>query len=198
MGGMLVGSFVQGLRETINNGFPDSISTYACISGIFSSAFSLGCALGPLVGGFLVEDIGYRNTTLILVIFQGILIMLIIGYLMCCRAKTQEEIEEDDAMQKIKDAESSLLLPKGGKSHTMLDFRQTVRRIDTRCPLRREYDARRIRSGSTYLRRNPIDLVAPRSRHRRSRPNVRELGFHPIYERQRSHSYCSGSLVQSL
>lgn len=193
MGGMLVGSFVQGLRETINNGFPDSISTYACISGIFSSAFSFGCALGPLVGGFLVEDIGYRNSTMILTIAQGFLIALIIAYLLCGRSKSSKSSgDDDDAEKLIEKAEGQMLIPK------KKELERVRRQFEPRCPQRRQCEYRRIRAGS-YYRRNQLEqiLVIPRSRPRHMRSNVRD--FHGLqYQRQRSHSYCSSSLVQSL
>ncbi|XP_054158359.1 MFS-type transporter SLC18B1-like, partial [Oppia nitens] len=57
MGGQFVGSFVQGLRETLKSGFPDNVSTYAVVSGIFSSSFAMGLSIGPGIGGYMVEKL---------------------------------------------------------------------------------------------------------------------------------------------
>lgn len=34
----------------------------ACISGLYTSSYAFGNALGPFIGGQLIETIGYRKT----------------------------------------------------------------------------------------------------------------------------------------
>ena len=41
-GPMLVGSFIQGLGETVKSGFPDDVTTSAAMSSVYQSACSLG------------------------------------------------------------------------------------------------------------------------------------------------------------
>jgi hypothetical protein len=42
MGPQLVGSFTQGLSETIAAGYPDDISTSAALSSLYQSSCALG------------------------------------------------------------------------------------------------------------------------------------------------------------
>ncbi|XP_054157785.1 MFS-type transporter SLC18B1-like [Oppia nitens] len=70
MGGQFVGSFIQGLRETFKSGFPDNVSTFAVVSGIFSSALAMGSAIGSGVGGYLLGQMGYRWATVPIVGLQ--------------------------------------------------------------------------------------------------------------------------------
>ncbi|RWS13943.1 MFS-type transporter-like protein [Dinothrombium tinctorium] len=72
-GGQLVGSFTEGLKETVKRGFPENISTYAMISALFSSGFSTGGALGPVFGGFLVEHYGYRKACYGIIVLELIM-----------------------------------------------------------------------------------------------------------------------------
>ncbi|XP_054157759.1 uncharacterized protein LOC128956102, partial [Oppia nitens] len=75
MGGQFVGSFIQGLRETFKSGFPDNVSTYAVISGIFSSSFAMGSAIGPGIGGYMMGQMGYRWATVPIVGLQLFMIL---------------------------------------------------------------------------------------------------------------------------
>ncbi|RWS13124.1 MFS-type transporter-like protein [Dinothrombium tinctorium] len=77
-GGQLVGSFTEGLKETVKRGFPENISTYAMISALFSSGFSTGGALGPVFGGFLVEHYGYRKACYGIIVLELIMIIIIL------------------------------------------------------------------------------------------------------------------------
>ncbi|XP_054157779.1 MFS-type transporter SLC18B1-like [Oppia nitens] len=72
MGGQFVGSFIQGLRETIKSGFPDNVSTYSVVSGLFSSALAMGSAIGPGIGGYMLGKMGYRWATVPIVGLQFI------------------------------------------------------------------------------------------------------------------------------
>ncbi|ETN76902.1 transporter, major facilitator family protein [Necator americanus] len=48
------------------HGYDDSFRTYGCVSGVFQSAFAFGGFMGPTVGGFAVEKIGFAWTTTII------------------------------------------------------------------------------------------------------------------------------------
>ncbi|XP_054161833.1 MFS-type transporter SLC18B1-like [Oppia nitens] len=63
VGSLLVASFVQGYRETINYGFPKSQSTISILSGLFASSEAIGTACGPIIGGFIMDHFGYRWAT---------------------------------------------------------------------------------------------------------------------------------------
>ena len=55
-------------------GLPDDLGTYAMLSAIFMPACFMGNALGPMMGGFLVDHFGYRDATA--VVFVIILVMV--------------------------------------------------------------------------------------------------------------------------
>ncbi|XP_054166548.1 MFS-type transporter SLC18B1-like [Oppia nitens] len=69
-GAQCVGSFTQGVRQTMKNGYPDNVSTFAVISSIYSSAIALGSAIGPEIGGSLLGAMGYRWSTVPIVGLQ--------------------------------------------------------------------------------------------------------------------------------
>ena len=57
-----------------NSGFQENVSTYAVVSASFSSAFALGSAVGPTIGGLLIGRLGYRWATLPIVGLQIIFV----------------------------------------------------------------------------------------------------------------------------
>lgn len=60
---LLVASFSGAQKSALESisVTPDEI--YALIAGIWTSAFALGNFIGPTLGGFLVDYIGFRNAT---------------------------------------------------------------------------------------------------------------------------------------
>ncbi|XP_059168843.1 MFS-type transporter SLC18B1-like [Physella acuta] len=55
--------FVIGAREL---GLSDSIDTFGLVSGLFNAMYSLGALSGPVIGGVLVEQVGfYYGSTVI-------------------------------------------------------------------------------------------------------------------------------------
>ena len=60
---LLVASFSGAQKSALESisVTPDQI--YAVIAGIWHSSFALGNFIGPTLGGFLVDYIGFRNTT---------------------------------------------------------------------------------------------------------------------------------------
>lgn len=47
-------------------GLPDDLGTYAMLSGIFMPACFFGNAVGPVLGGILLDYYGYRHATLLM------------------------------------------------------------------------------------------------------------------------------------
>ena len=60
---LLVASFSGAQKSALESisVTPDEI--YALIAGIWTSAFALGNFIGPTLGGFLVDYIGFQNAT---------------------------------------------------------------------------------------------------------------------------------------
>ena len=73
---MMVSSFSRAQSYAICIGFADDIQTYVMISGVWTSAFSLGNFVGPTIGGILVEMKGFQITTFYFCILYVIMIML--------------------------------------------------------------------------------------------------------------------------
>ncbi|XP_054156784.1 MFS-type transporter SLC18B1-like [Oppia nitens] len=77
----LVTAFISALHDSIHRrGFPDDISTYGLVSAMFFCACSIGAFIGPTLGGFLLETIGYRKSTLVILVIDIILVLIIIHF----------------------------------------------------------------------------------------------------------------------
>lgn len=73
-GGTIVCPFVGSLRNTLNRGFPDDLSTYGLVSSLFTSSHSMGAFIGPTLGGFLFEHFGYRWGSMVL--FASVVLLI--------------------------------------------------------------------------------------------------------------------------
>ncbi|OXA37015.1 MFS-type transporter SLC18B1 isoform X2 [Folsomia candida] len=78
---ILVASFLYCLSESMTNGLPDNISTYGVISGLWTSAVSLGAFVGPSIGGFLYDEFSFRPATYYVLGTQALVVLVIIVYL---------------------------------------------------------------------------------------------------------------------
>ncbi|XP_046667890.1 MFS-type transporter SLC18B1-like [Homalodisca vitripennis] len=83
----LVACFTDALRDAVAHGFPNNIETYGLISGLWTSTFAFGAFIGPSVAGFLYDAIGFRNSTVFVVICGGILGVFVLVFLICTRPK---------------------------------------------------------------------------------------------------------------
>ncbi|KAL1227332.1 MFS-type transporter SLC18B1 [Trichinella pseudospiralis] len=63
LGITVVTSYHYCLHSTLKHGYPNNFSTYALVSGFYTSAFSLGAFVGPTLGGLLVDLIGFPWTS---------------------------------------------------------------------------------------------------------------------------------------
>lgn len=76
-GGTIVCSFVGSFRDTLERGFPDDLSTYGLVSSVFTVAHSLGAFVGPTLGGYLLDTVGYPMGSMVL-LGNDILLMVAI------------------------------------------------------------------------------------------------------------------------
>ena len=60
---VMVSSFIRARNETLKQGYSDSIKTNLMISSVWSSSFYLGNFMGPTIGGFFVDELGFPWTT---------------------------------------------------------------------------------------------------------------------------------------
>lgn len=73
---MLVSSFSSAHSEAVKAGFPDTLSTYGMISGIWTSTFAFGAFVGPLAAGGLIDCCQMRWATVFIVVFAVIVLFV--------------------------------------------------------------------------------------------------------------------------
>ncbi|EYC16232.1 hypothetical protein Y032_0034g2873 [Ancylostoma ceylanicum] len=90
-GALYIPTFQSCLDAVKEHGYDDSFRTYGCVSGVFQSAFAFGGFMGPTVGGFAVEKIGFAwTTTIIGAIHIMFLFVVFIFYSTCCTRKSAQ------------------------------------------------------------------------------------------------------------
>lgn len=50
-------------------GYPNDLRTQGLISGVFTSVYSLGALVGPVVGGIVIDLIGFDQSTYVIIFF---------------------------------------------------------------------------------------------------------------------------------
>ncbi|RNA42714.1 MFS-type transporter SLC18B1 [Brachionus plicatilis] len=60
IGGLAIPGYSELLRIATENGYANDLRTQGVISGLFSSIWSSGSLVGPIVGGFVVDKIGFE------------------------------------------------------------------------------------------------------------------------------------------
>ncbi|XP_034938176.1 MFS-type transporter SLC18B1-like [Chelonus insularis] len=92
----LVAAFSDALATTVSYGFPNNFETYGLISALWTSSFALGAFIGPSVAGILLENIGFRNGTMFIVLFHFLIGITATVFVSCSRApKPYTEIDSD-------------------------------------------------------------------------------------------------------
>nr|XP_031848918.1 MFS-type transporter SLC18B1-like [Nomia melanderi] len=76
MSAQLVASFTDAMRTSIEYGFANNLETYGLVSGLWTSTFALGAFIGPSVAGILMDNIGFRNATMFIVMLH----LLVVRY----------------------------------------------------------------------------------------------------------------------
>lgn len=59
---------------TRSYGFPNNLETYGLISGLWTSTFALGAFIGPSIAGILLDNIGFRNGSMFIVILHMLVV----------------------------------------------------------------------------------------------------------------------------
>ncbi|KAL7632070.1 UNVERIFIED_CONTAM: hypothetical protein RMT77_017611 [Armadillidium vulgare] len=75
-----VSSFLCFHKITVYLGFPDDITTYGMVSGLFNTCTSFGGMIGPLVGGFLHDTIGVPWGLHVIIFLHILLVLCTIFY----------------------------------------------------------------------------------------------------------------------
>ncbi|XP_042142445.1 MFS-type transporter SLC18B1-like [Ixodes scapularis] len=73
-GGTIVCSFAGSFRDTLDRGFSDNLATYGLVSSVFTSSHSMGAFVGPTLGGYLLDTVGFRMGTTALLVNEILLV----------------------------------------------------------------------------------------------------------------------------
>lgn len=65
------------MYDTRSYGFPNNFETYGLISGLWTSTFALGAFIGPSIAGILLDNIGFRNGSMFIVILHMLVVRMI-------------------------------------------------------------------------------------------------------------------------
>ncbi|CAL4144633.1 unnamed protein product [Meganyctiphanes norvegica] len=90
-GSGFVVTFNGVLQGAQSYGLPDNLATYGLVSGIFTSTFSLGCFVGPSLGGYLLDTFGFRWGSIVPLVLHLIVINIAWIY-MCFQYKNKAYI----------------------------------------------------------------------------------------------------------
>lgn len=85
--GLIIPVYSELNKIARSAGYPNDLRTQGLISGLFGAIHSLGALIGPILGGFLVDKIGFNNTTglvVIMFIIVGILYAIVYGISLSC------------------------------------------------------------------------------------------------------------------
>ncbi|XP_076395815.1 MFS-type transporter SLC18B1 isoform X2 [Megachile rotundata] len=93
MAAQLVASFTDALRTSIAYGFPNNLETYGLVSGLWTSTFALGAFIGPSVAGILLDNTGFRNGTMFIVMLHLIVGVIAAVFLSSCTRKRKPYTE---------------------------------------------------------------------------------------------------------
>ncbi|CAD5227396.1 unnamed protein product [Bursaphelenchus okinawaensis] len=100
-GALYIPTFQNCLNAVKKHGYEDNFQTYGCVSGVFQAAFAFGAFLGPTLGGFGVEQIGFEWTTTIIAVINVVFIIF-----MCQFFAIRKLTGNDDDDENSTDADS--------------------------------------------------------------------------------------------
>ncbi|CAB3360916.1 Hypothetical predicted protein [Cloeon dipterum] len=107
MAAQLVSTFSDALQEAFKHGCPDSEETHGLICGLWASTFAFGSFVGPLVGGILLDHVGFRSGSVVVMCLNILVAIVLIIYTVINR-RQRSYYEDLSASQKIKNIERSI------------------------------------------------------------------------------------------
>ncbi|XP_022253530.1 MFS-type transporter SLC18B1-like [Limulus polyphemus] len=87
--------YLAALHRSLARGYPNDHTTYGLLSGVFQASSSLGAFVGPSVGGILLEHVGYRMSTAVLVAEELVLIGVLIIYTFYNMATSKKVVDDE-------------------------------------------------------------------------------------------------------
>lgn len=101
IGGQQVAGVVDAMREAVSAGFPDEAGTHGCVAGLWASLSGAGRFTSRAGTGLLVDHIGFRKSSVIVVILHGCIIALTTLYLIFFKEKTYRRFQDLKASTSI-------------------------------------------------------------------------------------------------
>ena len=86
-GGELIPSFTGAQEYAILAGFGMNMATYGAVSGLWTSAFALGAFCGPVIGGLLKMNYGFKVSTYYITSLHSLLIISHVTYFLLKASK---------------------------------------------------------------------------------------------------------------
>ncbi|KAF7287172.1 hypothetical protein GWI33_002541 [Rhynchophorus ferrugineus] len=91
----LMPTFQGVLNSAINGGCVDSITTYSVVAGVWSSMYSLGEVVGPLLGGFMLQNYGFPMSATVMAAATFLMgFLALFFFLLKCALKNSEDASD--------------------------------------------------------------------------------------------------------
>jgi hypothetical protein len=100
--GQQVAGVVDALHEATLSGFPDSPDTHGVVSGVWNSLSGGGRFISRCLAGILVDSIGFRDSTTIIVALQGSIALVALIYSLINLSRTRRREKEEDEEKELK------------------------------------------------------------------------------------------------
>ncbi|XP_042889245.1 MFS-type transporter SLC18B1-like isoform X2 [Penaeus japonicus] len=84
IGGQQVAGVVDAMKEVVGGGFPDEADTHGCVAGLWSSLSGAGRFISRGGSGVLIDTIGFRKSTVIVVFLHGFIMVMTMLHLLFC------------------------------------------------------------------------------------------------------------------
>ncbi|MPD00923.1 MFS-type transporter SLC18B1 [Portunus trituberculatus] len=74
IGGQQVAGVVDAMREAVTAGLPDQAGLHGCVAGLWTSLSGIGRFTSRTGSGYLVDTIGFRNTSAVVVALHAFVV----------------------------------------------------------------------------------------------------------------------------
>jgi len=120
----LVAAPVDALKEaTGRRGLSDDMSTYGLVSAMYTASNSIAAFVGPSVGGFLLDNVGYRTGSYMIFGMDAILLVLVLLYMLLRRLGLVSRPQAPHYDSNVADEERPILHDRRGiKRYSQVDF----------------------------------------------------------------------------
>ncbi|XP_034232690.1 MFS-type transporter SLC18B1-like isoform X2 [Thrips palmi] len=83
---LMVPTFSDAISSAVCAGFPDDLTTYGVVSGLWAASFALGAFVGPSVAGVLFDTVGFRKSTYFIIAVH-VLVVVGTALFLCCERR---------------------------------------------------------------------------------------------------------------